>query len=82
MKQTMPAQLAQSTWLCLLVDQFLTPALDTWISSRFSTFHWICLLFILVILVSVEVPLCLVIILCSGMLSEPVFWSQIEFNSL
>ena len=44
----------RSIWLCNWLDQFLTLALNTWISSKFSTFHWICLLFILLILVGIE----------------------------
>ena len=49
----------RSTWSCFWLDQFLTLALNTWILSKFSTFHWICLLFILLILVGVELPLCI-----------------------
>ena len=45
------------------LDQFLTPALNTWTLSKFSIFHWICLLFILLILVGVELPLCIVVTL-------------------
>ena len=41
----------------------LTPAFNTWISSRFSMFHCICVLFILLILVGVELPLCIVVTL-------------------
>ena len=36
--------------------------LNTWISSKFSTFHRICLLFILLILMGVELLLCIVVI--------------------
>ena len=43
------------------VDQFLTLALDTCILSRFSIFHWICLLFTVLIFVGVELPLCMVV---------------------
>ena len=42
---------------------FLTPALNKWISSKFLTFHWIRLLFILLILVGAELPLCIVVTL-------------------
>ena len=31
--------------------------------SKFSTFHWICLLFIVLTLVGVELPLCIVVTL-------------------
>ena len=34
-----------------------TLALNAWILSKFSLFHWICLLSILLILVGVELPL-------------------------
>ena len=34
-----------STCLCYWLNQFLTLAFTTWISSKFSMFHWICLLF-------------------------------------
>ena len=40
--------------------------------SKFSIFHWICLPFILLILVGLELPLCVV---------EPVFWSQLSIRS-
>ena len=40
-----------------------TNALNTWSSLKFSTFHWICLLFILLILVGVELPLCIHVVL-------------------
>ena len=33
------------------------------VSSKFSTFHWICLLFVLLILVGVELPSCIVVTL-------------------
>ena len=33
----------------------------TWILSKFSTFQWICLLFISLILVGVELTLCIII---------------------
>ena len=47
----------RSTWSCYWMDQFLTLALNTWILLTVSTFHWICLLFILLVLVSVELLL-------------------------
>ena len=53
----------QSTWSCYWLDQFLTLVLSTWILSRFSIFHWNCLLFIVIILVGVELPLCIVVTL-------------------
>ena len=43
----------------LLAGPILTLALNTWILSKFSIFHWICLLFILLILVGVELSLCI-----------------------
>ena len=52
-----------STWSCYWLDQFLTLALNTWISSKFSTLYWICLLFIFLILVGVGLPLCIVVTL-------------------
>ena len=45
-------------------DQFLTLALNTWISLIFSTLYWICQLFIFLILVGVELPLCIIVTLC------------------
>ena len=45
----------------LWLDQFLTLAFSTWISLKFSMFHWICLLFILLILVGDELSSCLVV---------------------
>ena len=50
----------QSIWSSYLLDQFLIPAFSIWIMSKCSIFYWICLLFILFILVIVELPLCLV----------------------
>ena len=38
-------------------------SLNTWMLSKFSIFHWICLLFILLILVGVELPLCIFVTL-------------------
>ena len=46
-----------------MLDQFLTLALNTWILSKFSIFHWICLLFMLLILVGIELLLCIVVTL-------------------
>ena len=40
-----------STWSCYWLDKFLTQAFNTRILLKFSMFHWICLLFILLILV-------------------------------
>ena len=60
----------QSTWLCYWLDLFLTLAFNTWISSKFQIFHWICLLFISLILVGVEFPLCIVVTL---------FWNNITY---
>ena len=51
------------TQSCCWLVQFLTQALNTWISSKFSLFNWICLLFILLILMGVELPLCLFVTL-------------------
>ena len=45
---------------CYWLDQYLTLALNTWISLKFSTLYWICLLFIFLILMGVELPLCIV----------------------
>ena len=61
----------RSTWSCYWLDQFLTLALKTWISSGFSIFHCICLLFTVLILVSVELPLCIVVTIpeCYNLLS-------------
>ena len=50
----------QSTRSRYWLDQFLTLALNTWISSKFSTFHWICLF---ILLICVELPLCTVVTL-------------------
>ena len=50
----------RSTWSCYWLDQFLTLALNTLILSIF-TFHWICLPFILLILVGAELPLCVIV---------------------
>ena len=47
--------------------------ISTWILSKFSTFHWICLLFILLILVGVELPLRIVVILS---------WSAVTFSEV
>ena len=38
----------------------ITLGLNTWILSKFSTLYWICLLFIFLVLESVELPLCTV----------------------
>ena len=48
---------------------------STWISSKFSTLYWICLLFIFLVLVDVELPLCIVVTLLL-----PVLWSQVEYK--
>ena len=48
------AYLIRSTWSCYWLDQFPTLTLNTWISSKFSTLYWICLLFILLLLVGAE----------------------------
>ena len=45
------------------LDQFLTLAFNTWISSKSSTLYWICLLLIFLILVGAELPLCIVVTL-------------------
>ena len=55
------AYLIQSTWSYYCRDQFLILAYSTKISSKFSRFRWICLLFILLVLVDVKLPLCLVV---------------------
>ena len=52
----------QSTWSCYWWVQFLTLSFNTWISSKFLMFDWICSLFILLILVGAELPLCIVVI--------------------
>ena len=46
-----------------LVSVKVKLALNASILSKFSIFDWIYLLFILVILVGVELPLCIVVIL-------------------
>ena len=46
----------------------------------FSTFHWIGLPFILVILVGIELPLCVVVTLSQNAVS--FFWSQVEYKSV
>ena len=53
----------------------LALALNAWILSKFSTFHWISLLFILLVSVSVELPLAVVVTL-----SYNVFCGQVEFK--
>ena len=70
------ASLIRSTWACYWLDQFLTLALSTWISSKLSALYWICLLFILLILVGVQLPLCIVVTLPQNAIT--CFWSQIE----
>ena len=49
---------------CNWLGNILTLALyrNTCISSKFPVFHWICVLFILIILVGAELPLCIVVI--------------------
>ena len=54
--------------MLLGLDQFLTPALNTLILSIF-TFHWICLPFILLISVDVELPLCVIVTLSQNAVS-------------
>ena len=49
----------QSTCSYYFLDKFLTLALNTWISSDFSAFHWICLRFILLNILGVELSLCI-----------------------
>ena len=53
----------RSIWSCYWLDQILTLEYITRISSKFSMFHWICLQFILLVLVGVELPLCQVVAL-------------------
>ena len=57
-----------STWACYWLDRFLKLALNRWILSKFA---WICLLFILLIFVGVELPLCIVVTIleCSYLFS-------------
>ena len=52
----------RNIWSCYCLDQFLTQAFNIRIFPKFSMFHYICLMFILLILVGVELPLCIVII--------------------
>ena len=66
-----------STWSCYWLDQFLTLALNTWISSKCLIFLWICLLFILLILVGVELPLC---INCHSMLECYNLFSGVKLS--
>ena len=61
MHEAEDAYSVRSIRLCYWLDQFLTLAFGTWISSKFSVFHWICLPFILLVLVGVELPLCVVV---------------------
>ena len=63
MHETDDAYSIRSTCSCYWLDQFLTLALNTWISSKFSTFYWICLLFTFLILADAELPLCTVVTL-------------------
>ena len=49
----------RSTQSCYWLDQFPTLELNTWILSKFSTSHWICLIFILL----TELPLGIVVTL-------------------
>ena len=67
----------RSTCLCYWLDQFLMLVLIAWILSELSTFHWICLLFILLILVGVQLPLCIVLY---PRKLQSVFWSQVEYK--
>ena len=64
MHKTDDAYLIRSTWSCYRLYEFLTLAFITWNLLKFSMFHWICLLFISLILVGVvELPLCIVVTL-------------------
>ena len=45
----------------LLARPISHKALNTWISSKFSTLYWICLLFTFLILVGVELTFCTVV---------------------
>ena len=47
----------------LLAGTISHTRLNTWILSKFSIFHWICPLFILLILLGVELPSCIVVTL-------------------
>ena len=49
--------------MLLAGPKLLTLALNKWILSRFSIFHWICLLCIVLILVGVELSLSIVVTL-------------------
>ena len=68
----------QRTSLCYWLDQLLI-----WISSKFSMFHRICLLFILLNLVGVELLSCiLVTISCSSSGSNYFIVGQLGFHVL
>ena len=49
------------TWSCYWLDQSLTLALDAWILPKFSALYWVCLLFVFLISVGAEHPLCIVV---------------------
>ena len=61
-----------STWSCYWLDQFLSQVSNKWNLSKFSMLNWICLLFILFILVGVEFSfsLFLCFVLFSGVKSS------------
>ena len=61
MHETDDTYLIRSTWSFYWLDQFLTFACNTWISSELNMFRWTCLLFILLILVGAELPWCMVV---------------------
>ena len=69
-----------SIWSCYWPDQFLTLAFNTQILSKFSMFQRICLLFILLILMGIDLPLCLVATLSQDAMLYPAFWSQAEYK--
>ena len=49
----------------MLLDGPVSHTSIQWILAKFSMIHWICVLFILLILVHVELPLCIVVMVLS-----------------
>ena len=55
-----PRLINRENMVVLLAGQFLTLVFNTWISWILSTFHLICLLFILPITMDAELLLCII----------------------
>ena len=51
---------------------------STWNSLKVSTFHWMCILFVLLILMGANLPLCIVVTLSQNAIT--CFWSQVEYK--